>query len=269
MARRSGPRVGLALSGGGARGMAHIGVIGVLEAEGIPVDIVAGTSAGAVVGALYAQGKNARQLKDIALTTPWQRLKLLPGVTLARSGFATARRFTTVLRSHLDDVHFADLRLPFACVAADIYTGEEIVFREGPVVPAVRASIAIPVIMTAVRWQGRFLVDGGLVNPVPVRMAREMGADVVIAVNVAPDPAFRLAPQQRQKEPGILQVIAQSISVATSHLTRESLAGADVVIEPALGHFGIADFERAGEGISRGEAAALEAVPEIRRRLRL
>jgi NTE family protein len=257
----------LALGGGAARGLAHVGVLAVLEREGVPIDIIAGTSAGAAIGALYAQGKEASQIKELVLNMGWKQFISLVDLALPRSGFIGGRKITGLLKSIIGDIRFSDLRIPLACVATDISSGEEVVINRGSVLEGVRASISIPVIFTAVKWKGRFLVDGGLVNPVPVSTVREMGADFVIAVNVMPDIGDRTQRAKGFKEPGIFSVMLQSIYIATYSLVRPSLEAADVVIEPQLANIGYGDFHRAVDCISQGEVATQNLIPEIKKQL--
>ena len=183
------PKIGLALGAGAARGWAHVGVLKALEESSIPVDMISGTSMGALVGALYARGKKAATLEELALGVDWKQLVHLADLNLLfGKGFIRGRKLKEVLRSLIGDVRFEDLKIPLAIVAADAQTSEEIIFTKGSVIEAVRASISLPVIFTPVKWKDRFLVDGGVVDPVPVDIVRDMGADVVIAVNVIPEP---------------------------------------------------------------------------------
>lgn len=258
-------KIGLALGGGAARGLAHIGVLEVLEKEGIPIDMIAGTSAGATIGALYAQGKEASQIKDLAINMGWKQLVSLVDLTLPRSGFIEGAKIKNLLKSIIGDIKFSDLKIPLACVATDISSGEEVVISQGPVLEGVRASISIPVIFTAVKWKDRYLVDGGLVNPVPVSAVREMGADFIIAVNVIPDMGVRIQRAQEFKKPSIFHVMLQSIYIATYSLVRSSLEGADIVIEPQVTHIGYGDFHRARDCILQGELAAQDSIPKIKK----
>ena len=260
-------KIGLALGGGAARGLAHIGVLEILDREGIPVDMIAGTSAGAAVGALYAHGKSAARIKELALDTGWRRLVSLIDLALPRSGFIEGTKIKNLLKSIMGDVSFDELKIPLSCLATDIRSGEEVVISDGSVLEAVRASISIPVIFTAVKRQGRYLVDGGLVNPVPVSTVRKMGADLVIAVNVIPTMGVRLQPSQKDKEPGIFQSMLHSLYIATYSLVRSSLAQADIVIEPKLPHVGYGDFHRISDSIAQGEIAAKSLVEQIKQQL--
>lgn len=181
-------RIGYALGGGGARGLAHIGVLKVLDQEGLHADVVAGTSIGAIIGALYAGGYTGREIEKIALGLDWKKLLMLVDMTLPLSGLLQGRRVVSLLRSILGDLTFPELKCSFKCVATDIVTGEEVVIGEGSLLEAIRASISIPGIFTPASRNGRFLVDGGLINTVPVSVCREMGAEYVIGVNVIPEP---------------------------------------------------------------------------------
>ncbi|MBI2847984.1 MAG: patatin-like phospholipase family protein, partial [Chloroflexi bacterium] len=177
-------KVGLALGSGSARGLAHIGVLEALEKAGIPVDMIAGTSIGALVGALYAREKDVERLKDSAKKWDSRRLAVLLGPCFRRTGLVWGYKIEVEVKPLLDAVRFSDLRIPLACVATDIGSGEEVVIREGGVWQAVRASGSLPLLFSPAKLNGQYLVDGGLVNPVPVSVVRGMGADFVIAVSV-------------------------------------------------------------------------------------
>lgn len=183
---RERPKIGLALSGGAARGLAHIGVLKALEAESIPIDMIAGTSAGAMVGACYAKERKASILEEIALGIDWKKLTQLVDLhlILVGKGFVRGQTVTSFLSCLTGEVKFKDLEIPLAVVATDVESMEEVVIMEGSVLEALRASISIPVIFCPLEWGGRFLIDGGIVNPMPVDVVRNMGAGVVIAVNV-------------------------------------------------------------------------------------
>jgi len=260
-------KVGLALGTGAARGLAYIGVMEVFEKEGIPIDMIAGTSAGAAIGAVYAQGKDVSLIKDLALDLGWKQLASLVDLALPRTGFIGGKKVKDLLRVVIGgDIKFSDLKIPLACVATDIMTGEEIVINQGSVLEAVRASFSIPVIFTVVKWQGRYLVDGGLVNPVPVSVLKRIGADFIIAVNVIPDISARVQPAEDFK-PNIINIIMQSIYIGTYSLVGSSLEGADIVIEPQVTPIGYGDFHRAQECILQGKRAAEDSIPRIKKQL--
>src|SRR5512143_3169010 len=226
-------KVGLALGGGYSRGLAHIGVLEVLEREGIPIDLIAGTSAGALVGALYACERDASLIKHQAAQMDWVGLTSLIDLTIHRSGFLGGRKVTNLLKQLIGDAYFEDLEIPFCCVATDIITGDQVELCSGSVLDAVRASISIPVVFTVVKNQGKYLVGGGLVNPVPVSVAKAMGADFVIAVDVTPDKTERAAhitKNETSREPSLFQVMVQAIYIGTYYSARTVSEGADVII---------------------------------------
>lgn len=270
-------KVGLALGGGGGRGMAHIGVIEVLEREKIYIDMVAGTSAGAAIGALLAQGKKANEMKVLARSLDWKQRAQIIDLGLPKSGFITGKKVNKFLKSIIGDVEFRDLMLPFACVATDIMTGDEIVINQGSVLEAVRASISIPILFTAVKWHGRYLVDGGLVDPVPVTVLRDMGADFIIAVNVTPRMSTRqerIYPEKNnteagsaKKEPSIFNIMMKMSGIANTQIVEASLEGADVIIEPRLGGIGLGDFSHIEKCILEGSLIAIDAIAEIKKRI--
>jgi len=267
-------KVGLALGGGGARGLAHIGVLQALQEEEIPIDMIAGTSAGAAIGALYAQGKDASLIKNLAIKLlDWRKLLSLADFSFSRTGFIQGKKVWELLELIMGgDVSFSDLKIQLACVATDIIRCEEVVINEGSVVDAVRASFSIPGIFSVAKWKGRYLVDGSLINPIPVSVLRSMGADFVIAVNVIPD--FKEKRFQTDKEgiatfkkPNIFNVVTQSTHIAQCALVRSCLEGADIVIRPRVAHIGVSDFRRRQECILQGELATKESAIEIRRQL--
>ena len=221
--KRQKKKIGLALGGGSARGLAHIGVIEVLEREGITVDVIAGTSAGAAIGALYAQGKDAGIIKEVALEMSFRQRLSLVDLALPKTGFIEGKKIKDLIRLVIGgDLNFSDLKIPFACVAADINTGQEVVISKGSILEAIRASISLPAIFTLVKREDRYLVDGGLVNPVPVNVVKDMGADFIIAVNVIPEVSDRLKIQKKaaEKEPNIFGVIMLTAYVSSYQLVK-------------------------------------------------
>ncbi len=264
-------KVGLALGSGAARGLAHIGVLAILGKEGIHIDMIAGTSAGALIGALYAQGKDISLIKNLAIDMGAKRFALLADLALPKTGLIKGRKFEDILRLIFDDIDFGDLGIPLACVATDIGSGEEVVIKQGLVREGVRASSSIPVIVAVARREGRYLVDGSLVNPVPVSVLKEMGADFIIAVNVTPDVRERVhrvsQEQLAVKEPNIFNVIMQTVYISGYQSVKSSLVGADVIIEPQVTHIGWGDFHRAPECILQGELSAQASILEIIRKL--
>jgi len=270
---KDGQKIGLALSGGAARGLAHVGVLAVLQEEGIPIDMIAGTSAGAVMGAIYAGSGDTGWMKEQAVDPSWKGMSPMIDPSFPRTGLIKGKKIRTILSRFVGgNIKFTDLKIPFACVATDIDTGEEIIINSGSVPDALRATISVPGIFTVVKYEGRYLVDGGLTTPVPVSVVKNMGADFVIAVNVNPDVTGRMGKTYRHrveanKEPNIFQVMMQSIYITTHSLALNNMAEADIVIEPDLAYIGATEFSRADELVELGEQATREAMPEIKRKL--
>lgn len=253
------PRLGLALGGGAARGFAHVGVIQVLEQNGIRPDLVTGTSAGSLVAALYASGKNATELERAAMSmeeaalTDWTLPLLSRGVL---RGEALAR----YVRQAVDGRLIEQMPLPLGILATDLGSGQGVLFRRGDAAQAVRASSAVPGVFTPVAIAGREYVDGGLVAPVPVRQAREMGAEVVLAVDISSAP-------EGNRADGSLQILLQTFAIMGQSINRHELAGAEVVVRPALAGVGSADFSARQRSIEAGRAAMLAALPRLKAEL--
>ena len=266
MSRR---KVGLALSSGAARGLAHVGVLDVLERNGIPIDMIAGTSIGAIIGAFYAAGKDIGEITSAVTGLSLRKMMSLADFTIPTNGFIKGKKINGWLKSIIGEIDFSDLKIPFTCLATDISSGKEVVIKQGPVVAAVRASASIPIIFTPARWQGRYLFDGGLVEPIPVRALREMGADFIIAVNVVPYMGVRKKTDaedlETQKEPNIFSVLIRMMYIMGYQAAQAGLREADIVIAPEVGHILLGNFNRARECILQGKRAAQRAIPEIKR----
>ena len=251
------PRIGLALGGGAARGFAHIGVIQVLEEAGIRPDLVVGTSAGSLVAALYASGKTGAELGTLAQSmdegaiTDWS----FPGRGLIR-GDALAR----YVRDQTAGRTIEQMRLPLGIVATDLHSGQGVLFQRGDIATAVRASSAVPAVFEPVRVAGRDYVDGGLVSPVPVRFARQMGADVVLAVDISSSP-------ESNKANDMLQVLLQTFTIMSKSINAFELKEAEVVVRPALMGVGSAAFSERRRSIEAGRATMLQALPALRKAL--
>ncbi|MFC3121733.1 patatin-like phospholipase RssA [Agaribacter flavus] len=298
-------KIGLALGAGAARGWAHIGIIKALEKVGVKVDVVAGCSIGAYVGAAYASGK-LEELEEWAFTlTEWQVFGLL-GIGFRRGGLATGLRVFEKHRNEFCAPSFETMNKPFAAVATDLYSGKEVVFDRGDVSNAIQASCAIPALFTPIENNGRWLVDGAVVNPVPVNQCRQLGADFVIAVNLSADfrpqlmqkcepehkriqektdefmekgsPGFMKqwfspAPKGNKKNtpPGIMSVMSSSLEILQARVTRSRLAGdpPDLLIEPQLRDVGLLEFHRAQELAHQGKAAVERLAKQIEYQLDL
>lgn len=256
-APRRKPRIGLALGGGAARGFAHVGVIKTLETQGIQPDLVVGTSAGAVVGALYASGLNAFELQKLAIQMDESRLT---DWTLLERGWLKGEALERFINQQVNQKPLEGLARRFGCVATDIRNGELVLFQRGNTGQAVRASAAVPGVFSPVTLNGRDYVDGGLVAPVPAREARAMGADVVIAVDISARPSGR-------KGVSGIDLLLDTIATMGATIARDQLKEADVVIRPAIQGFAAASFEQRHEAILEGERAAQAALPRIQERL--
>ncbi|MFP7723290.1 patatin-like phospholipase family protein [Lysobacter sp. A3-1-A15] len=250
-------RIGLALGGGAAKGFAHIGVIKMLEANGITPNVVSGTSAGSVVGALYASGMDPFALQEKAVALDESSIR---DVRLFSGGLVQGQALQDYVNDQVGNRPIQSLSKPFAAVSTWLETGERSVFVRGNTGQAVRASSAVPGVFEPVRIGARSFVDGGVVSPVPVDAARQLGAEYVIAVDIS-SKASGTTPTH------LLGVVNQSIAIMGQTLGRQELARADVVIRPAVSDIGAADFEQRNVAILAGERAALAALPQIRKAL--
>jgi len=249
------PKVGLALGGGFARGLAHIGVIKVLEEERIPIDLIAGTSVGSVIGAGYASGVSARELVEVAGLV---RFKDFSRWTFSRFGLFSNDKMATFLKKVLRCTTFEELRIPLAVAATDILTGEPAVFTSGNLIDPVRASCAYPGMFQPVRVNGRLLVDGLLAHAVPAAPLREMGAERIISVHLSADWLKPNGPRH------VFDIIGQCFSIAQDKMAGPWRLASDVVVEPEIGAFSYDDFARAADMIRAGEKAARAVLPKIR-----
>jgi NTE family protein len=250
------PSIGVALGGGFARGMAHIGVLKVLEEEGIPVRIVTGTSVGALIGAAYCSGLSIEELEKVAHSC---RFTTFARWTVSRYGFASTDRMVSFLNRTLKTKTFEELRIPLGVTATDFNSGEGVVFHSGSIIDPVRASCAYPGMFLPVEIHGRFLVDGMLSHPVPTRPLREMGAERVLAVHLKGTWSKGGAPRH------FFDVIGQSFAIAQDAMSSLWRGAADLVVEPDVAGFGYDDFKRADDLISAGSVAMRKALPEVRK----
>ncbi len=290
------PKIGIALGSGVARGWAHLGVLKRLGELGYEPDIVAGTSMGALIGGCYAAG-TLRQLEVFALGLTRRRVFGLLDLTLSGSGLIAGTKLTNLLNKHLGDLKIENLEKEFVGIATELATGHEIWLRQGPLVEAMQASYALPGILKPVNVGGIWLMDGALVNPIPVSVCRAMGARLVIAVNLntdafgagtviqnsgingegeaeavdETDSSFAATLKQRffgrnnNPDPGISDVMMAAFNVSQDRLARSRLAGdpPDVMITPRAGHIGIFDFDKAEESIKIGRDAVDKALPYL------
>jgi NTE family protein len=250
-------KIGLALGGGAAKGFAHIGVIKMLEASGIHPDVVAGTSAGSVVGALYASGMDAFALQQTAFGLDEAKIR---DVRLFSGGLVQGQALQDYVNQLLHKQPIEQLKMPFAAVATELESGTRTVFVRGNTGRAVRASSSIPGVFEPVEIHGKHYVDGGVVSPIPVDAARQLGADFVIAVDISAAP-------DGSNPQGMMNIVGQSIDIMGRQLAAQESARADVVIRPDLRGIGRTDFEQKNQAILQGEKAALAAIPAIRAKL--
>ena len=253
------PRIGLALGGGAAKGFAHVGVIAVLEEAGLRPDYVVGTSAGSLVAALYASGKSSAELQKTAMSmeeaaiTDW----MLP---LVGRGVFRGDALGHFVNESVGGRLIEDMRIPLGVVATDLGSGQAVLFQRGDTGTAVRASSAVPAVFVPVKINGRDYVDGGLVAPVPVRYARQMGAELVIAVDIS------TAPEDSATK-DTLQILLQTFSIMGKSINQHELREADIVVRPSLVGLKSADFSARQRAIDAGRAAMLAALPALRARL--
>src|SRR6266403_964189 len=252
------PGVGLALGGGFARGFAHLGVLQVLEQNQIPISHIAGTSVGSILGAAYASGA---PLERIIATCRTLRFRDIARWRVSRLGLASNHRLGALIERVFDSRQFEDLRIPLAVVATDLTSGEPVVFTQGNLVDAIRASCAFPGLFEPVEIGTRCLADGGLVAPVPTRAARELGATMVIGISVGMQDGHRGAPTN------IFQVVSRAVSAAQKHQLEVWERHADLVLRPDVQSLAWDDFDRAEEAIEAGVATARRALPRIQKLL--
>jgi NTE family protein len=255
------PRVGLALSGGAARGIAHVGVLKVLAEHQVPIDFVAGTSAGSIAGGALASGMSLEEIEKLSRSLRWRDMGRM---TLSKLGIQSNARLEEFIRKLLPVTRFVEMPIPFAAVATDLHSGEAVVMSgEGDAAFAIRASCTIPGwYVPVIDEHGRQLVDGGLVANVPAAAARSLGADIVIAVDVNAEGAKFLGPPQ-----SAIGVIFQSMMVVQRTVSVLQLQDADIVIRPRVGHIRWDEMKRADEMIAAGEEAARRTIARIQRLL--
>jgi NTE family protein len=250
-------RIGIALGGGAAKGFAHIGVIKMLEANGLKIEYVSGTSAGSVVGAMYAGGMDSFQMQQQAFVLEESNIR---DISLFSGGLIKGLKLQDYVNAMVKNKPLELLKKPFAVVATQLETGQRTVFTRGNTGQAVRASSSVPGVFEPVKIGKFSYVDGGIVSPVPVDAARQLGADLVIAVDIS-SKASGKAPED------MLGIVNQSIMIMGQKLGEQELARADVVIRPRVNAIGPAEFEQKNQAILEGEKAALAALPQIRARI--
>jgi NTE family protein len=258
------PKIGLALGSGGAKGLAHIGVLKTLEKANIDVDFIAGTSIGSLIGAYYAAHPDLKKLEELVLSFNKRKGFMLFDPVL-RGGLIQGKRVEKFIEDLLEEVAFEELRIPYSAVATDIKSAQQVVIDNGNLVKAIRASISVPPVFAPIHYKGKYLADGGLSDPVPVDVVRKMGADIVIAVNV--ESGYFYEPVE--KVPKLANMPWHSVNVLRHNLTFQSLKTADIVISPETPYTGLVGWdyffnaEKAKKMIRAGETAAEKALIEI------
>ncbi len=257
-------KIGLALGSGGAHGLVHIGVIKALLDNDIPIDYIAGASIGAVIGGLYAAHKDIDTVERFALTSDLSRITHFMLDVSTHGGLLSGDVIEQLLRKELDAIVFDQLRLPFVAVATDIYTGDAVVLREGDVASALRASMSVPLVFEPVAYKDRFLVDGGLVMPVPVEQVRVMGADIVIGVNLdTPCPHG-----EHIGTPSLKTIAEMTVEILRNNLSTTQAQAADVVVSPQFDKkilVGWEEFLHANDLIAKGQDAMEAVLPDLKR----
>lgn len=282
---KSNKRIGVALGGGGARGLAHIGVLKILERAGVPIDVITGTSIGSLVGAMYAMNPNSEVIyqkfaefllspmyrgihlerlnrrKDhesfFAQVTTSVKERVVINLAQSRMSLATPKKVFPILEFFLGDHQFSETLIPFAAVSVDLYTGKEVIFTEGDITRAVASSSAIPGFLPPIKDDGRLLVDGFVLNPVPILPARKLGADIIIAVDVGQTLITRTELNN------IIDIIFRSNQITARKYNALLLEQADLVLRPAVGHFHWTEFKHLNEIVLAGEKVAQAKLPEI------
>jgi NTE family protein len=248
------PRVGLALGSGGARGFAHLGAIKVLKDEGIPIDLIAGSSMGALVGCFYGVGIDIENLYQLSVAF---KRKYFLDFTVPKMGFIAGKKVKEFIRFFTHGKNIEELNLPVGVVATDLLTGEKVIFREGPVAEAVRASISIPGIFIPEKLNGRLLVDGGVSDRVPVSVVRDMGADIVIAIDVS-------RVERNAEISSIYDVIMQSIDIMQTEIFTNREIASDIMIRPRVEMYSSRAFTNIKEIIAIGEEETRKQIDQIK-----
>jgi NTE family protein len=256
---RNRKKVGLALGSGGAKGLAHIGVIKILEKHHIPIDFIAGSSIGAMVGGFYASGLTSNEIEEVALSTDWRRILSVLSDPRLKNGLIGGDKTRAFIERYVNGKNIEDCHIPFAAIATDLATGEIVVLRSGSMASAIRASVSIPLAYAPVEVEGRLLVDGGLAAPVPVTVTRAAGMDVVIAVNLESHYC------RGKWKPGWYSIADNSLSIMRHHLSLLDVLHADIVIDIELEKTPWYQFTGGGHKILAGEKATERILPQLER----
>ncbi|MCL5071083.1 MAG: patatin-like phospholipase family protein [Actinobacteria bacterium] len=272
-------KIGIALSGGAARGLSHIGVLQVLEDIGVEISAVSGCSMGAVIGAIYCTDFDLKEMESFVTSTDWRNFMMFSLFSLSRTGIVNERKVGEVLKKFLGDKTFADCKKDFCCVAVDILNNKKIVFNSGSLTEAVRASIAVPGVFPPVYLPDAMLVDGGVLEPLPTDALKSLDVNFIIASSIVFESAKSdnkyydtksgIHKNFESKKLSIQAILDKSMCMMHTQIVKSYLQNAHIVIEPKIGDFGFFDFSKGKEIIESGRKAAIEKIPEIKRKLRL
>jgi NTE family protein len=272
-------RVGIALSGGAARGLSHIGVLQVLEDVGVEISAVSGCSMGAIIGAIYSMGFGLKEMETFVTSTDWRNFLMFSFLSLSRTGIVNDRKVDEVLKKFLGDKTFADCKKDFCCVAVDILNSKKVVFNSGSLREAVRASMAVPGVFPPVYQQDAMLVDGGVMEPLPTDALKSLNVNFIIASSIIfestksdytdHDKKAGANKNSESKKLSIQTILDKSMSMMHTQMVKSYLLDAQIIIEPKIGDFGFFDFSKGKDIIESGRKAAIEKMPEIKRKLRI
>jgi len=261
MNNRKGPKIGLVLGSGGPKGLAHIGVIKVLEKNNIPIDFIAGSSIGAMIGGFYAATKNIKEIEEIALNANWRQILSLIDPSF-RQGLVGGKKIKEFIENYINKISFKKLKIPLSVIATDLKNGNPVIIKKGEVALAIRASISFPLIFRPVKYGHKLLADGGLSLPVPVDVIRNMGAELIIAVNLDAGP---LTNKRNKIKFGFYRIADNSINILRHHLASCNIKNADLIINPKLGEVYWNKFLDGKDIILAGEKAMKKNMPELKK----
>ncbi len=255
-------KIGLALGSGGAKGLAHIGVIKIFEENNIPIHCIVGSSIGALIGGLYAATGDLRKIEALAARNNWRQLLKLVWDPAIKGGLISGKKIETFIRQQIGEMKFSALKIPFAAVATNFGTGEPVVIKNGDVAFALRSSLSVPIVFHPVEQEGQILVDGGLSEPVPISAARDLGAEVVVAVNLD------TFPFNKKRKIKLFEAAVGSLNILRYHLAQEKIKAAEIVIEPkvfASPLVGWRQFLESNKFITEGEKATRAVLPKLKK----
>lgn len=257
------PKIGLALGSGGARGLAHIGVLKVLEENNIPINLIAGSSIGALVGGFYAAGISVKDIEKIALDANWKQMFSLVDLSFSKSGLVEGEKVKKFIEDYIKNLNFTDCRIPFKAVATNLKDGNPVILDSGEMGIAIRSSISVPLFFKPVKVGNKLLADGGLSKPVPVDIAKDMGADIIIAVNI--NGSYK--DTTKEGDHSLYTITQNCISIVNKNLALSNISSADIVITPVVGDTSWNEFVNGKKLILAGEEAAKRVLPEIKKKI--